>query len=399
MEYPDGVRVGPEAVTVMPANKPSKNGDAAQPKQAPGNEPRSLRNILTTRIEFNLPRFGLIDAKSPESRRLARLDALQSEMQALVSAPAPGAVDSSSTWVSQLFGQGPFAVIKRKTERFRLPRALKTDLINRFTSNSSDALSRLTTMIVVAHPDDESIGAGARLRRLGDAYVVDVTDGAPDDMDCVRRHGFETREAYAAARQSELEAAMMVAGLPPDRLIALGFIDGEATLRLVELCMRVTELIDSIHPEVVLTHPYEGGHTDHDATAFAVHLACGILRREGMRPPAVLEFPSYHAREGEKVVQEFLPHERADRGQRVVALSEEDRALKRQMFDSFGSQRDVIGRFSTEFERFRPAPRYLFTRPPHKGQLNYERYGNPDRGKAWREQALAALRSLKMRRD
>ena len=34
-------------------------------------------------------------------------------------------------------------------------------------------------------------------------------------------------------------------------------------------------------PDVVLTHPYEGGHSDHDSTAFAVHLAAGILRRDG----------------------------------------------------------------------------------------------------------------------
>ena len=36
-------------------------------------------------------------------------------------------------------------------------------------------------MIVVAHPDDETIGMGAQLCRFRDALLVQVTDGAPRD--------------------------------------------------------------------------------------------------------------------------------------------------------------------------------------------------------------------------
>jgi LmbE family N-acetylglucosaminyl deacetylase len=302
-----------------------------------------------------------------------------------------------SPWRTVFGEQGPFAIIRRKAGRFRLPRLFKTELIDRFVSNGVNRNSSLTTLIVVAHPDDESLGAGGRLRHLGDVHLVDVTDGAPRDPACAIRHGFETREQYAEARRVELEKAMEVAGLPPDRLIALGFVDGEATLRLAELCMKVTDLIDSLRPDVILTHPYEGGHTDHDATAFAVHIACGVLRREGVRPPAVLELTSYHALNGQKVVQQFLPHKGADQDQRVVLLSEEDRDVKQRILDCFGTQQSVLERFSTEFERFRPAPRYVFTRPPHEGTLNYERYGNPNRGRTWRDYAEQALRILRMR--
>ena len=35
------------------------------------------------------------------------------------------------------------------------------------------------TMLVGAHPDDETVLAGARLRRLSRALFVCVTDGAP----------------------------------------------------------------------------------------------------------------------------------------------------------------------------------------------------------------------------
>ena len=38
-------------------------------------------------------------------------------------------------------------------------------------------------MIVVAHPDDETIGMGAQLCRFHDALLLEVTDGAPRDVD------------------------------------------------------------------------------------------------------------------------------------------------------------------------------------------------------------------------
>jgi N-acetylglucosamine malate deacetylase 2 len=328
-------------------------------------------------------------------RQAARLAALQAEIAAVSTSHAPTSI---ATWWTQAFAtQAPFAIIKRKMSRFRLPRLVKTELIDRFCSQSSSAPSSLTTLIIVAHPDDESIGAGARLRHLGDAYVVNVTDGAPRDPACAHRHGFDSREEYAEARRRELLNALSVAGVPETRLISLDFVDGEATLRLAELCMKLTELIDTLRPDVVLTHPYEGGHTDHDATAFAVHLACGVLRREGVRPPAVLELTSYHARDGMKVVQEFLPHEGADQDQRTLQLSEDDKDLKQRIYDCFESQHGLLENFSTHFERYRPAPRYVFTRPPHEGMLNYERYGDPDRGRTWREYAEQALRTLRMR--
>lgn len=290
-------------------------------------------------------------------------------------------------------------VMKRSSGRFRLPRSVKSDLINRFITGDRGDVNKLTTLIIVAHPDDESIGAGARLRKLGDAWVVDVTDGAPRDVECARRHGYDTPEEYAAARRTELENAMALAGLPLERLIRLDFADGEVTMRLAELCLKVTELIDTMDPDVVLTHPYEGGHTDHDATAFAVHLACGVLSREGITPPAILELALYNAQNGSKVLQQFVPHARADRGQLLVRLTAAERALKQAIFDCFKSQRSVLSGFSTEFEKFRPAPRYEFTQPPHPGILNYERYGDPDRGKSWRAQAERVLKGLGMRRD
>lgn len=330
----------------------------------------------------------------PGMVRATRLAAVQAEVQKI-----------SEVWWSfetHNHGQyilGPRAIVKRtRAARYRMPRRLKHELLERFCAGADCAdLTMPTVMIVAAHPDDESIGAGSRLWQLTRTYVVHVTDGAPRDPNVARRYGFATREEYAEARRLELQEAMKLAGVPDSRLVWLGYTDGEASLRLVDLVLDIAQLIDEHRPEIVVTHPYEGGHTDHDAAAFAVHLACGILKREGVQPPAVLEMASYHDRDGHRVLQQFIPHAGADLEQREIVLPNHDRVRKERMFASFYTQQGVLREFNSAIERYRPAPRYLFTRPPHPGRLNYEKYGDAHRGEWWRENAESALSKLRLR--
>lgn len=251
-------------------------------------------------------------------------------------------------------------------------------------------------LIIVAHPDDEAIGAGAVLRGFPDVTVVHVTDGAPLDEGYAQRKGFPTREAYAAARRNEVVAALREIGLPPQRVMGLGFVDGEAAWHLVELCNRVADLFDKMRPDVVLTHPYEGGHSDHDSTAFAVHLAAGMLLREGQQAPVILELTSYHNYGGKRRLFSFLPF----RGSvvKTVRLSLEDRRIKKRMFEQFTSQKTLLESFPIEVERFRQAPRYLFTVPPHEGELDYERLCKKMTGAEWRANAEKALELIRHRK-
>jgi len=77
-------------------------------------------------------------------------------------------------------------------------------------------------MIVVAHPDDETIGLGGHLSGLSKTTVIHVTDGAPRDLRDAKAAGFVRSEDYAEARRGELAAAMSEAGVGVDQLFDLG---------------------------------------------------------------------------------------------------------------------------------------------------------------------------------
>jgi LmbE family N-acetylglucosaminyl deacetylase len=223
-------------------------------------------------------------------------------------------------------------------------------------------------LVVVAHPDDETIGAGSLLPDLAEVHLLYVTDGAPRNPSDAASAGCATRADYARVRRAELEAALALAGIGPERTLTMDLVDQEAMLHLDTIARRIAGLIRELRPAWVLTHPYEGGHPDHDACACGVHTACRWLER----PPGIYEFAGYHGREGGMVTGEFLPN---GGGVTELRLSDASCRLKRAMFDCYASQKHMLRNFSIEVERFRPAPEYDFTRPPHAGTLLYERFG------------------------
>ena len=249
--------------------------------------------------------------------------------------------------------------------------------------------------VVVAHPDDETIGAGSRLPRLRRAALIYTTDAAPGDMRDAVEHGCATRQDYAAARKLELEQALSLAGVAAEQIDSMGYADQEASLNLPELSMRLAGLLDELKPELVITHPYEGGHPDHDATAFTVHAACRLLELRRGQGPALTEMTSYHNSAGGLEPYTFLA---ADDCEAVtVGLSDVEREFKRRLFECFQTQRQTLQYFPIEFERFRPAPQYDFTCPPHQGKLFYEMYPWGMTGDRFRQLARQAMAQLGLR--
>jgi LmbE family N-acetylglucosaminyl deacetylase len=244
-----------------------------------------------------------------------------------------------------------------------------------------------TTVLVAAHPDDEVLGAGSRLGELGKLTIVHVTDGAPRNMVDARRCGFSSREQYAQARRREMLAAL-AAGRVAARPIELKIPDQEASNHLPELARRLAATLRETKPDLVLTHAYEGGHPDHDACAFAVHAAARMMAPS---EHVLWEFTSYHSTEGNLESGEFLG---PDAGVVTVRLSPQEQIAKRRMLDCFRTQQEMLSYFSTSVERYRPAPAYDFTQPPHPGVVFLEQPGGGMTGSKFRELAARAIAQL-----
>lgn len=268
-------------------------------------------------------------------------------------------------------------------------------------------------LLVAAHPDDEVIGAGIEMTRWDPQRVtiLHVTDGSPEDPKHAQAAGFATRQDYAGARRRELGHALELAGMKQARCVELGYTDQQAYLYLPELVRRLAELLEEIRPEVIYTHPYEGGHPDHDAAAFAASQAVALFAKGAaalapsgrMSPYAstashhprpgsvtVMEFTSYHAGSDGLITSEFLQSD----GVRTNGLTASQCALKQQMFQCFRSQETVLRQFPIVEERFRTAPAYDFSNPPHSGPLHYETLGWNISGKHWRRCASEAIKVL-----
>jgi N-acetylglucosamine malate deacetylase 2 len=243
-------------------------------------------------------------------------------------------------------------------------------------------------LIVAAHPDDEVLGLGGQFPEFPSPVFVHTTDGAP--------LGVPGRKEYAARRRRELEKALALGGIPASALIQCGAIDQETAFHLSSLTRLLRALIGDLRPRAIYTHPYEGGHPDHDGTAFCVQAALRLLRRDGYVTPMLMEFTSYHNGSPQQQsawmkTGEFLP---AAVPYEVLFLEPEAVARKRRMVSCFESQKEVVAQFPVHVEHTRIAPRYDFTRPPHAGLLFYEAQSWGVTGEQWRRLAMEALQDL-----
>jgi LmbE family N-acetylglucosaminyl deacetylase len=251
------------------------------------------------------------------------------------------------------------------------------------------------TLIVAAHPDDETIGASWLLTHAPQPWVVQVTDGAPEEPRLWPAGIAATRAAYAAIRRSESVRALACVRLPETRLVQLGFVDQQAARELAAIVGELAGLLRRLQPSVLVTHPYEGGHPDHDATAVALRAALALQRAAGVATPRVIEMSSYHLHGGAMRTGRFLPHDNAEV---VRVLSAEERANKARMFAAYASQRDVLAPFTIEEERYRVAPALSLSSLDSSAVL-YDKLGFALTADRFLLLVRAALRSLSVKEE
>jgi N-acetylglucosamine malate deacetylase 2 len=218
--------------------------------------------------------------------------------------------------------------------------------------------------------------------------IVHVTDGAPRSGDDARNAGCATPTEYAGLRRREFDRALNAAGIVSASTVCLECPDQQATWHIADYARFLAGLFEEVASPVVFTHPYEGGHPDHDAAAAAVHAATLLAKNR----PGLLEFASYHAGAGGMECERFLQEDGIPVWNRC--LTREQHEWKKQVLAQYRSQTRVLAQFPLSREPVRVAPVYDFSRAPHAGTLYYERFDWGVQGDKWRALAGRAFKDL-----
>jgi N-acetylglucosamine malate deacetylase 2 len=222
-----------------------------------------------------------------------------------------------------------------------------SDLIDQVADLARSRMSARTAM-VFAQPGHETVACGAQLARFDDLQFVLVTDGASGSREAMRRRGFETVSAYAQARLQEFEEALALAGVSSGRAARLGLVEGALMDQIEPLVGRLAAMLAGT--EVIVTYGYQGGYSDHDAVALAVHGACDVMAESGSRPKIIeTQAPSGLAGVWTS------PWVTATGGghELTLGLTPDEQALKRAMIAKYVSQRPGLDGLDLREERFR----------------------------------------------
>lgn len=239
--------------------------------------------------------------------------------------------------------------------------------------------------VIVAHPSDEVFGAGGLITRLKDVKILHVTGITSGDK--AAPVSGDTR-----LRTNECAQALSLLDIPSKNIIEFGVTNTNGSQVLVALTKKIAAFLQQSATDIVLTHPYEGGHPDHDATAFATHAAIQLLKRNGFAMPVLFEIAVRPTHDGLKRVLDFLPG--SWREATTWVLDEKSKTLKKKMLECLSLESAGVNTVSLKAERFRRPPDYDFTHPSLTGKAYYENFMSGITGDQWASLARRAWADL-----
>lgn len=138
-------------------------------------------------------------------------------------------------------------------------------------------------LVVAAHPDDETLGAGGTIAwhtaRGDTVWVCILSEGASSRHDRVEQQLDCARRACDVLGVEKL----VLVGLPDQRL---------DTLSLLDVITPIEECVDALQPEVVLTHFGGDVNEDHRLVSRAAMVATRPVPGSSVRRVCAFEIPS-----------------------------------------------------------------------------------------------------------
>ncbi|QCR18132.1 bifunctional PIG-L family deacetylase/class I SAM-dependent methyltransferase [Agrococcus sp. SGAir0287] len=217
-----------------------------------------------------------------------------------------------------------------------------------------DVRDATRVVVVAAHPDDESLGAGGLLARCAEAGVPATVLLLTDGEGSHPASPTHSREAMAQRRRREAVVAAAALGVGGDRLVHLGLPDGGVADVEDDVVAAIVEVVGDGR-DAVLVAPYRGdGHPDHEAAGRAAAIAA---QRTDAR---LLEYPIWllHAAEPAALGDVRLVHlalddaEQAAKAHAIEAHASQVHPLSQQPGDEVLLGEHVLARFRGEHERY-----------------------------------------------